>query len=174
MRVALRRTLIPSFDLHPTTRVSPSNSKRSVESSEKRSTSLILSAELCERVFVSSRRLKSSEELRYQLELRPPSRKHVIVSSSRFNGPKGPLPRSENPTSCLYKARQQTALPWGFLPFDVFKHNQRPTPSLPHSTVLRLQVFSTSWRLVPVASPQPCFMLIPPMGFSLSEVSPFL
>lgn len=74
----------------------------------------------------------------------------------------------------MIKARQQTALPWGFLHFDVYKHDQRPTSSLPHSTVLRLQVFSTSWRLIPVMPFQPCFVLNPSMRFELSEVSPSL
>jgi hypothetical protein len=35
-------------------------------------------------------------------------------------------------------------LPWGFVPYDAFRNEQRPTPGLPRPTALRLQVFSTS------------------------------
>jgi len=52
------------------------------------------------------------------------------------------------------------------------RQGQRPTPSLPHSAVLRLQVFSTSWRLAPPKPSRPCFMPNPSMGLRLSGVSP--
>jgi hypothetical protein len=35
------------------------------------------------------------------------------------------------------------------LPFDASGIGKRPTPGLPHPAALRLQAFSTSWRLVP-------------------------
>jgi hypothetical protein len=41
----------------------------------------------------------------------------------------------------------QTALgrlPWGFVPYDAYRNEQRPTPGLPGLAVLRLQAFSTS------------------------------
>jgi hypothetical protein len=41
-------------------------------------------------------------------------------------------------------AFMRTALPWDFLLYDASRYEQRPTPSLPGPTVLRLQVFSTS------------------------------
>jgi hypothetical protein len=44
---------------------------------------------------------------------------------------------------------------------------------LPHLTVLRLQAFSTSWRLILPSSYRSCFIPNPSMGFLLSEVSPF-
>jgi hypothetical protein len=34
-----------------------------------------------------------------------------------------------------------------WVPYDACRSRQRPTPGLPHPAVLRLQVFSTSWRL---------------------------
>jgi hypothetical protein len=100
--------------------------------------------ELYEKASASAKPLRSSEELLRDLELFRLSRKHAAVFSFRFCGPEDPFPPSENSTSRLYKARRLTALPWGSFPFGVFKRNQRPTPSLPHSAVLRLQVFSTS------------------------------
>ena len=112
----LRRAFFPPRDLLPTARVSPSVLKSVIVRSEKRSIPLLVSAELLERVSVSLRTLKSSEELHRVLELRRLSREHVFVLSFRFGGPEGPLARTENPTPYPYEARQSTALPWVFFP----------------------------------------------------------
>jgi anti-sigma factor RsiW len=46
------------------------------------------------------------------------------------------------------------------------------SPGMPPPAVLRLQVFSTSWRLVPPRPVRPCFMPVTPMGTSPSEGFP--
>lgn len=51
-----------------------------------------------------------------------------------------------------------------------FRAWQRLAPRLPPSATRRPQTFAASRRFIPLRSFQPCFMLVPPMGFSPSEV----
>jgi hypothetical protein len=50
-------------------------------------------------------------------------------------------------------------------PLASFRHEQRPTLSLPHSAVLHLQAFSASWRFTPLSTYPPCFIRDPLLGF---------
>jgi hypothetical protein len=72
----------------------------------------------------------------------------------------------------VYKVYSSTNDPsLGFFPLRRFKRGQRQTSGLPHPTLLRLQVFSTSWRFIPPALFRPCFIPNPSLGLWLSEVS---
>jgi len=58
----------------------------------------------------------------------------------------------------VYKVYSLTNDPsLGFFPLRRFKHGQRQTSGLPHPTLLRLQVFSTSWRFDSVRAPSALF-----------------
>jgi hypothetical protein len=50
-------------------------------------------------------------------------------------------------------------------PLASFRHEQRPTLSLPHSAALHLQTFSASWRFTPLLTYPPCFIRDPLLGF---------
>jgi hypothetical protein len=69
---------------------------------------------------------------------------HRVNAPQRHENTESELPAwtcTRNP------AASQTVLgrlPWGFVPFDAYRSEQRPTPGLPHPAVLRLQAFSTS------------------------------
>ena len=70
--------------------------------------------------------------------------------------------------TCLEKS----ILPWGSWFFDAFRSGQRPTIGLPHRPVLRLQVFSTSWRFVPSTTFPTLFRVGNALELSPSEVFP--
>jgi hypothetical protein len=79
---------------------------------------------------------------------------------------------STRQVSSLYKTLQRTALPWGFFPYNVSKRRQRRTSGLPHPTLLRLQAFSTSWRLYSAYTLPALFHAESVHGVLLSEGSP--
>lgn len=63
-----------------------------------------------------------------------------MTDFSRVRGLSKCLPATEKCRVCI-KTLQRTALPWGFFPYNVYKHRQRQTPGLPSPTLLRLQSF---------------------------------
>jgi hypothetical protein len=65
------------------------------------------------------------------------------------------------------------APPLGLSLYGVFKHRQRLVSSFPHSTMLHLQVFSTSWRFFPPMLFQSCFIPNPPLRFCFQGFPPF-
>jgi hypothetical protein len=88
--------------------------------------------------------IERSEDLFLTFQTTLVSRESLADFSRNFTEPEGPDSRHDPPTRELFKARQLSALPWGFLPYNVSRCEQRPAPGLPHPTVLRLQAFSTS------------------------------
>jgi hypothetical protein len=82
------------------------------------------------------------------------------------------LLHSSFPLECL-RARLQTTLLEVLSLYGVFEQRERLVSSLPHSTMLHLQVFSTSWRFFPPMLFRPCFIPNPPLRFCFQGVPPF-
>jgi hypothetical protein len=66
----------------------------------------------------------------------------------------------------------QTTLSWDFFPYDVLDDYSDFLSSLPHLNLLRLQVFSTSWRFLPQSSSWFYFVPNPSLGFCFQRFLP--
>jgi len=80
------------------------------------------------------------------LSARPCLRVRFVLRARRSERPSDPSVRFVDPPAFLCR-------------------EQRPAPSLPHSAEQRLQAFSASWRVTPLATYPPCFMRDPLLGF---------
>jgi hypothetical protein len=73
----------------------------------------------------------------------------------------------DRPSLASEVTRQRTSLPWGFFPFDV----STPSSDQHQAYLTRLccafRLSQPHDALIPLETPQPCFMLNPPLGFSL-------
>jgi hypothetical protein len=74
------------------------------------------------------------------------------------------------------KSRSEpSAPPVRFFPlqrFPIWSSGTNKWSSFPRSAGLRLQVFSTSWRIHPPQTYWPCLMPDPPLGFALQSIAP--
>jgi hypothetical protein len=95
------------------------------------------------------------------MSLRPPSENSAPRAAAAFAPDRGRL-------------LERRLLPWGLSPYSVSPSAAAASLMTGLSTPnrLRLQVFSTSWRLDPPRTCWPCFMPDPLLGFTLQSFAP--
>lgn len=79
--------------------------------------------------------------------------------------------RATSPAVPRAEASSRRILPWGFVPYSVFPESSSPN-GVPRPRPLRLQVFATSWRLLPLDPCRSCFIPVPLLGFALQSFAP--
>jgi hypothetical protein len=79
--------------------------------------------------------------------------------------------RATSPTAHRAEASSRWILPWGFVPYSVFPESSSPI-EVSRPRPLRLQVFATSWRLLPLDPCRSCFIPVPLLGFALQSLAP--